>query len=88
MKKKQFKVTHVLQINSQKCCVRKVKVFDVPRSPSVTVPPEPRAAWKAQRRTEECVPSSDKRRRKTVAHIYGDKVNAHRHKSLVGLEQQ
>lgn len=34
-----------------------LKRFDVPRSPSVTVQPEPRAAWKAQRRMEECVPS-------------------------------
>ena len=30
---------------------------DIPHSPSVMVQPEPRAAWKAPRRTEECVPS-------------------------------
>lgn len=48
--------------------------LDAPRSPSVTVQPEPRAAWKAQRHMEECVPSLERRgRRKTVALIYGDK---------------
>ena len=58
---------------------------DEPRSPSVTVQPEPRVAWKAQRRTEECVPSSESRRgRKTVALIYGDKVNTRHRKSHRG----
>lgn len=37
--------------------------FDAPRSPSVTVQPEPRAAWKAQRRMEECVQSLENRGR-------------------------
>lgn len=60
----------------------------VPHSPLVMVQPEPRAAWKAQHRTEECVLPSDERRRKTLAHIYGDSVNSRHHKSLEGLKQQ
>lgn len=42
----------------------KSRSFDAPRSPSVTVQPEPRAAWKAQRRTEECAPSSEGEKKK------------------------
>lgn len=51
------------------CLCLKCRSSDVPRSPSAMVQPEPRAAWKAQRRMEECVPSLKGRRRKTAVHI-------------------
>lgn len=43
--------------------------LDQPRSPSAMVPPEPRAAWKAQRRMEECVPSLEAKEKKSSSNL-------------------
>lgn len=78
-----------LQKHSNMDHVRDIDVdADPPRSPSVTVQPEPPAASKAQRHREECAPTSDGKRRKTVALIYGDKVNSRRRKSAQGQDNK
>lgn len=58
----------------------------VPRSPSAMVQPEPRAAWKAQRRMEECVPSLKGKKKKNSCTHLGRQSKRH-HKSQGGLEQ-
>lgn len=56
----------------------------IPHSPSVMVQLEPQGAWKAQRRTVECVPSSGEI---TDEGIYGNKVNIATYHER-GLEQE